>query len=181
MLVFAQRHRHGRRHAFDFQHRVLDAQLAALVVQFACCCASMNSTARLCSSCAVSSSKAFDLGQFVQRHIGDVFDGGEAFGGQQLRHRLVHVQRFHEQLGAFGEFLLAALGFLGFGQDVDLPAGELGGQPHILAAPADGQRQLLVGHHHFDAMGVFVQHDLGDFGRRQRVDDEGGRLQPTTE
>ena len=79
-------------------------------------------------------------------------------------------------VGALGEFLLAALGFLGLGQDVDLPAGELRGQTHILAAAADGQRQLLVGHHDFDAVGVFVEHDLGDFGRRQRVDDEGGRI-----
>ena len=83
--------------------------------------------------------------------------------------------------GALGEFLLAALGFFGFGQDVDLPAGELGGEAHILAAAADGERQLLVGHHHFDAVGVFVQHHLGDFGGRQRIDDEGRRLRPTTE
>ena len=33
--------------------------------------------------------------------------------------------------------------------------------------------KLLVGHHHFDAMGVFVQHHLGHFGGRQRIDDEG--------
>ena len=83
--------------------------------------------------------------------------------------------------GAGGEFLLAALRFLGFGQNVDLPAGELGGQAHILAAAADAQRQLLVRHHHFDAVGVFVQHHLGDFGGRQRIDDEGRRFADSTE
>ena len=29
------------------------------------------------------------------------------------------------------------------------------------------------GHHDLDALGVLVEHDLGDFGRLQRVDDEG--------
>ena len=29
--------------------------------------------------------------------------------------------------------------------DVELPAGELGGEAHVLAAPADGQRELVVG------------------------------------
>src|SRR4030095_14382896 len=48
-------------------------------------------------------------------------------------------------------------------------------QPHILAAAADRQRQLVVGvgNHDLDPLAVFVDHDLGDFGRRQRVDDEG--------
>ena len=40
----------------------------------------------------------------------------------------------------------------GLGQDVDVPAGELRGQPHVLAAPADGEAQLIVGHHHVDAV-----------------------------
>ncbi len=78
--------------------------------------------------------------------------------------------------GAFGEFLLPAFGFFLLRQDVDLPAGELRGETHILSAAADGERQLLVGHDHFDAMRVFVEHDLGDFRRRQRVDDEGRGL-----
>ena len=47
--------------------------------------------------------------------------------------------------GAGGEFLLAAFGFLGLGQDVDLPAGELGGEAHILAAAADAQRNCSSG------------------------------------
>ena len=62
------------------------------------------------------------------------------------------------------------------GQDVDVPAGQLRGEPHILAAAADGERKLRVGHHDLDAVGVLVEHDLGDFGRRQRVDDEGRRV-----
>ena len=81
-----------------------------------------------------------------------------------------------KRCGALGEFLLAALRFFGFGHDVDIPAGELRGEAHILAAPADGERQLLVRHHDFDALGFFVEHHLGDFGGRQRIDDEIGDI-----
>jgi hypothetical protein len=59
------------------------------------------------------------------------------------------------------------------GQDVDVPAGQLRGEAHVLAAAADRQRELVVGHHHLDALGILVEHDLGDFRRLQRVDDEG--------
>ena len=72
------------------------------------------------------------------------------------------------------ELLLAALGFFLLGEDVDIPAGELRGEAHVLAAAADGERQLLVGNHHLDALGILVEDDLGDLGRLQRVDDEGG-------
>ena len=80
------------------------------------------------------------------------------------------------KVGAFGEFLLPALGFFLLGQDVDVPADQLGGEAHILAAPADGQRQLLVGHHDLDLFGLLVEHDLGDFGRLQGRDDEIGEI-----
>ena len=108
--------------------------------------------------------------------IGDFLDRGEALGDEQLRDDLVDVQRFHEHVRALGEFLLAALGLFLLGQDVDVPAGQLRGQAHVLAAAADGQRQLALGHHDLDAVGIFVEHDLGHLGRRQRVDDEARRI-----
>jgi hypothetical protein len=65
------------------------------------------------------------------------------------------------------------------GHDVDLRAGELAGEPHVLAAAADGQRQLIVGHHHFDAAFLLVDHDAADGRGLERVDDEGrGVLAP---
>ena len=76
-------------------------------------------------------------------------------------------------LGALLELGLAALRLFLLGEDVDVPAGELRGEPHVLAAPADGERKLLVRHHDLDALAVLVEHHLGDFGRRQRVDHEG--------
>ena len=107
-------------------------------------------------------------------HIGHFLNRREAFGGQQLGQRLVDVEGGDEEIGAGREFLLAALGLFGFGHDVDVPAGELGGEAHVLAAAADGERQLLVRHHDFDALGFFIEHDLGDFGGGQRVHHEGG-------
>jgi hypothetical protein len=53
-------------------------------------------------------------------------------------------------------------------------AGQLAGQTHVLAAAADGQRQLVVGHDHFDAAFFLVDHDAADdVGGLQRVDHEG--------
>ena len=52
----------------------------------------------------------------------------------------------------------------------------MGGQTDVLAAPADGQGELIVGHHHFDSMGFLVKHDLGHFGGRQGVDDKSGGI-----
>ncbi len=82
--------------------------------------------------------------------------------------------------GALLEFLLAALRLLLLGEDVDVPAGELRGEADVLAAAADGERELLVGHHHLDPLGVLVEHDLGHLGRLQRVDDEGRGVAATT-
>ncbi len=49
--------------------------------------------------------------------------------------------------------VLALLGG-GDGLDVDLEAGQLGGQAGVLALLADGQGQLIVGHHHTAALAV---------------------------
>ena len=64
--------------------------------------------------------------------------------------------------------------FFLLGEDVDVPADELAGEAHVLAAAADGERELLVGHHDLDALGLLVEHDLGDIGRLQRRDHEVG-------
>ncbi len=68
---------------------------------------------------------------------------------------------------------LAALGLFLLGEDVDIPAGQLRGETHVLAAASDRKRQLGIGHDNFNTFALFVEHDLGDFRRRERVDDEG--------
>src|SRR5690606_9214184 len=68
--------------------------------------------------------------------------------------------------------LLAALALLLLRQDVDVPTRELRGEPHILAAAADRQRQLALRHDHLDAVRILVEDNLRHLGRRQGVDDE---------
>ncbi len=51
--------------------------------------------------------------------------------------------------------------------------GELARQANVLTAATDGQRQLIVGHHHFDAAIIFVEHNAADGSRLERVDHEG--------
>ena len=139
-------------------------------------CFSRYSRARVWISFGGVLVEAFDVGDLGQVDVGDLLDRGEAFGDQQLGDDLVDVERLHEQLRALGEFLLAALGLLLLGQDVDVPAGELRGEAHVLAAAADGQRKLALRHDDLDAVGVLVEHDLRHFGGRQRVDDEARRV-----
>ena len=50
--------------------------------------------------------------------------------------------------------------------------GQLAGEAHVLAAAADRQRQLVVGHHHFDPALFLVEHDAADGRRLERVDHE---------
>ena len=65
---------------------------------------------------------------------------------------------------------------LGFGDDVDVPAGELRGEADVLAAAADRERELVLRHDDLDPVGILVEDDLGHLGRRQGVDDELGVL-----
>ena len=178
--VLAERHQHGGGDAGISRSSSSTPSSLRLASCSASICSQIFAGARL-DLAAVSSSKPSIEAISLGIDIGDFLDAGEAFGGQQLADHLVDVERLHEQRRALGEFLLAALDLFLLGQDVDVPAGELGGEPDVLAAAADGQRQLLVGHHDLDALGILVEHDLGDFGRLQRVDDEGRRIAATTE
>ena len=123
--------------------RVLDAQLLALGVEFGGQLVEIVLRARLqfVGDLVV---EAFDRGELHLVDIGDFLDRLEAFRGQQLGEHLVDIQRLDEEFGARGEFLLPALAFLGFGQDVDRPAGELRSEAHVLAAAADGERKLRL-------------------------------------
>jgi hypothetical protein len=120
--------------------------------------------------------KAFDRGDLVRLDIGDLLELAKALGDQQLSQRLVDVQLLLEQGRALDEFLLALLARIGLGHDVDRRRRELRGETHILAAAADGERQLVVRHHHFDAALFLVDDDAADGRRLQRVDDEGRKV-----
>ena len=108
--------------------------------------------------------------QFLLRHVGDLFQVGEAFLHQDRGHVLIHRKLFHEQLDGVSRLLGAF--FLGrlLGHDVQLPAGELGGQPHVLAAASDGLGKLFFVHDHVHAVRFFIHHDGLYFGRCERID-----------
>ena len=88
----------------------------------------------------------------------------------------VHVERLDEQLAAFLELGLPMFGFFLLGDDVDIPAGKLRCQPHVLTTPANRERELLVRHNHFHPLAVFIEYDLRDFGGCERIDHEVGGI-----
>ena len=58
-------------------------------------------------------------------------------------------------------------------------AGQLAGEADVLAAAADRQAELVVGHDHLDPALLLVDDDAADRRRLQRVDDEGGEILAT--
>lgn len=80
----------------------------------------------------------------------------------------------------FNSLLLVLAVVAGLGADVNIIAGQMGAQAHILALVADGQAQLVVGHGHAAALGLAGQQfDLDDLGRGQgRGDKLGDVLAP---
>ena len=173
--VLAERDQHRRGESRHLQKLVGDAERLALGVELGLEFLEMLAGARLNLVGGVLV-EAFDGGNLARLDEGDFLDGGEALRGEELGDHFVHVERLHEHGRALGELRLPALRLRGLRHDVDVPARELGGEAHILALAADGKRELLIGHHHLDALGILVEHDLDHLGRRQRVDDERGRV-----
>src|SRR5438067_1634134 len=89
--------------------------------------------------------ETLDLRDFLDRHVGDFLEAGEAFGDEQLRQGLVDIELVLEETRALDELALALLAGVGFCQDVDLRDGELAGEAHVLSAAADREAQLVVG------------------------------------
>src|SRR4029079_6512648 len=173
-VVLAELDQHLRGHAGYFLQSVIHTEFLALVFQLGLELFQifLGPALQFVGGFSVEALEARKLLDVDQRQF---LDRGKAFRRQQLADHFVDVERFHEHPGRVLEIGLTALGLFLLGEDVDIPAGQLRGEAHILAAAADRQRQLVVGvgHHDLDALAVFVDHDLGDFGRRQRVDDEG--------
>src|SRR5262249_35076464 len=61
---------------------------------------------------------------------------------------------------------------LGAGHDVDLPSGQLAGQPDVLPLAADREREVLLGDQDQGLLGLLVELDVRDLGRLQRVGDQ---------
>src|SRR6185295_1117197 len=105
---------------------------------------------------------------------GDAGSGGDVqFFFRGGRGRLAHRRLQHAGEGVGHLVLDVALAL-----DVDAAADQLGGQAHVLAALADGQRELLVFHDDVEVrhLGLLRYRYAGDLGRRQRALREGHQV-----
>ena len=109
------------------------------------------------------------LQQDFRAGVGEVLRAAEAVSVQQLDGRLRQPDGGERPRGE-----LAHLLHPGFAVDVELPAGELRRQAHVLPAPADGQRKLVVGDDDLHRPVLVVEQHAADLGRLQRVADETG-------
>ena len=159
------------------RHLVGDAELHALLGQRSVSLREPGAARARCSSLGHVLVEAFDRRQLLERHVGDLLDRGEAFGHQQLGDHVVHVQRLHEHLRA-------AAGTPPGGARSPRPRS--GCRCPSRSAARRGARSGRGGRSRGDSWssgtttsmrpGLLVQHDLGDLGRGQRVDDEGRGL-----
>ncbi len=74
------------------------------------------------------------------------------------------------------ELFLPTFEFLGLGQDVDIPAGQLEASRTFWPRRPMARLSWSSGTTTSMRFCFLVQHHLGDFGRGQPVDDEGGRI-----
>ena len=174
-VVLAKAHQHGRRDAVQGRQIIGNPHFLTLGVEFFVLTVQMVARAILDLFRRIFV-KAFNISDFFERHISHFLNRGKTFRCQQLRNHLIDIQRPHKQGRALGKFGLTPLAFLRFGHDINIPTGQLRGEADILTATANGEAQLLIGHHHLNALHVFVQHHFGNLGRGQRIDDKGGRV-----
>src|SRR5262245_55571966 len=173
--VLAERNHHFDGDAGYVLQRVLDAQPLALGVELCLLRREVFPRTLLELACGFFI-EAFDGSELFLIDHRQFVDRAKAFRSKELPDHFVEVERLDENLGAIFELGLAPLGLFLLGQNIDVPAGKLRSQSYVLTASADCKRKLLVRHHDFDALLVFVKHDLGHLGGRQCVDDESGNV-----
>ena len=105
--------------------------------------------------------------------LGDLFERAEA----EAVHRLGDGRRSTPSICGSAAIASSSI-CLNFdlADDVELPAGELRGEAHVLALAADGERQLLVGNDELHAPVGLVDDDLVHLGRLDGGDDVARRI-----
>src|ERR1022692_2916423 len=83
-----------------------------------------------------------------------------------------HARNRRQRFDGFSDFFIKALGDDVLGVNVHFPAGQPRRQPRVLAALADGERQLVFAHQDFHALADFVQLDAFQLRRLQRLRDK---------
>src|SRR5690606_24087886 len=128
-VVLAERNEHGGVEAFDLVELVLDAERAAfLVVGRLDGVEVVDST--LLDSTGDLVVEALDRGDLGNIDIGELLNGRETFGGEELGHRLVDIEGVHEERRTLRELLLATLRLFLLGENVDVPADQLRREAH---------------------------------------------------
>src|SRR5579884_1206371 len=122
--VLAERNQHLCGHARNLFQRVLDTELLPPGIEFRLLPIEIFAGAILQFARRVEI-KPLDAGNFLLVHQRQLFDRAEAFGGQQLPDHLVEIERLNKSLRTGLELLLTPLGFFLFGQDIDVPTGQL--------------------------------------------------------
>src|SRR5438034_2737723 len=117
-----------------------------------------------------------DLEQLVDRDVRHLLERREALLDQDAGDLLVDVEPLHEMPLDAAAFLLLLLVRFVFGHQVDLPAGELGGEPHVLALAADRHREVLLVDDHVHGVLFLVDDDRGHLGGREGADHELRRI-----
>src|SRR6266513_175304 len=117
-----------------------------------------------------------DLEQLVDRDVRHLLERREALLDQDVGDLLVDVEPLHEMALDAAAFLLLLLVRFVFGHQVDLPAGELGGEPHVLAVAADRHREVLLVDDHVHGVLFLVDDDRGYLGGREGADHELRRI-----
>src|SRR5262249_39224188 len=113
-----------------------------------------------------------DLREDVRRGLGDVLRLAEAVGIERFNQHLGDSrQRAERSVGELAHLLHPRLAV-----DVQLPAGELGGEPHVLAAPADRQGKLIIRNDELHRVVRLVDDDPRHLGRGERGADEARRV-----
>ena len=117
-----------------------------------------------------------DVGQLADRHVGDFLDAGEPFLHQKRGDIFVYRQRRHELVGVAEQFFLLLAHRRFFVHDFQIPAGQLAGQTHVLAAATDGLGEVVFLHGDVHGAVFFVFEDGLHLGWRHGADGQLGRV-----
>src|SRR5262249_2295413 len=117
------------------------------------------------------------LFELLGRHLAELLHRGDTALDKLLNGLVADSHYFADRRAAGHQLLHLRFNFLAFlflALDVDAPADQFRGQPHILPLLADSERKLIVIDDHFKMFrGTVEQHHAVDLGGTQRIGGKG--------
>ncbi len=113
-----------------------------------------------------------NLGQLLDIGVSDVLELVVPEGKQRVDHVFVDTLELEQVLARLFHHVLEAR----LTDDVQVPAGQLGCQAHVLATASNRQAELVVRNDQLHGHIVLVDEHLGDLGRADGVGDEARRV-----